>query len=187
MLAGGLAASCRDSAPARAEAARVVDSILPREETLVRFRTGMPHVSSLAGGAPSRDALVRRFVEALARADTAALGSLLLTRAEFAWLYYPTNPQGLPPYNLPPGLMWDMLSLRSAKGLRRALAEYGGRHLGYTGYTCDSGVSRQGQNVVVGPCAVHLGAPGGPATLRLFGLLVEREGRYKFVSYANEL
>jgi hypothetical protein len=185
-LSGGITACGRDAARARVQAAGVVDSIVPQGEALARFRKGLPEVDRLTGGAPSRDALVQRFVTALARGDTATLGDLLLTRAEFAWLYYPTNPQGLPPYSLPPGLMWDMHALQSAKGLRRALADFGGRPLGYAGYACDPDVSRQGQNVVAGPCTIRVGV-GGTDTLRLFGLIVERGGRHKFVSYANKL
>jgi hypothetical protein len=184
---GGVAACAGDGAPARAQAAGVVDTILPREEALARFRAGLPEVTSLSGGAPSRDALIRRFVDALARADTVAFGDLRLTRTEFAWLYYPTNPQGLPPYSLPPGLMWDMLALDSDKGLRRALSEFAARPLSLAGFACDAGVSQQGDNVVAGPCTVRLAVGGDAVAQRLFGLLIERGGVHKFVSYANKL
>jgi hypothetical protein len=113
---------------------------------------------------------------------------MLLTRGEFAWLYYPSNPQGLPPYDLNPDLMWFMLSSGSEKGITRALGELGGRPLGYSGYVCDSLPSRQGSNTVWGPCAVRLHPKGGDtSSQRLFGLIVERDGRYKFVGYANRL
>lgn len=163
-----------------------VDSLIPRAEALRRFRAGIPPVDSLAGGVATRDALVRRYVRALEQRDTVALRRLLLTRSEFAYLYYPTNPQGLPPYDLNPDLMWFMLSTGSEKGLTRALAELGGRQLGYRGYGCDSVPSRQGANTVWGPCLVHLAPTGEDSgSQRLFGLIVERGGRYKFVSYAN--
>jgi hypothetical protein len=165
-----------------------VDSLIPRAEALRRFRPGIPQVDSLSGGATSRDALVRGYIRAIERRDTVVLRRLLLTRDEFGYLYYPTNPQGLPPYDLSPDLMWFMLSTSSAKGLTRALAEVGGQRLGYTGYVCDSMPSRQGANTVWGPCTVQLHPKGRGATIqRLFGLIVERGGRYKFVSYANKL
>ncbi|MDP3909894.1 MAG: hypothetical protein Q8Q14_05850 [Gemmatimonadales bacterium] len=165
----------------------MIDSILPRDVAVARFRTGVPEVTALAGGAPTREALVRQFVEALERRDTAGLRELLLTRAEFAWLYYPTNPQGLPPYDLSPGLLWEMSSLNSAKGLRRALQEFGGTSLGYQGHVCDPQTSRQGANTVTGPCTVRLLHGTSDREVRLFGLIVERGGRHKFVSYANKL
>lgn len=186
-LLSGLAACGAESGSARAAPARVIDSILPRDVAVARFRTGVPEVTALAGGAPTREALVRQFVEALERRDTAGLRELLLTRAEFAWLYYPTNPQGLPPYDLSPGLLWEMSSLNSAKGLRRALQEFGGTSLGYQGHVCDPQTSRQGANTVTGPCTVRLLHGTSDREVRLFGLIVERGGRHKFVSYANKL
>jgi hypothetical protein len=186
-VVGGLSGCTDDRAAARAASAGIVDSILPREEALARFRAGLPAVTALAGGASTRDALVQRFATALERADTAVLHGLLLSKAEFAWLYYPTNPQALPPYDLPPGLMWDLLSLGSGKGLRRALRDFGGRPLAYRGYQCDPEASRQGDNTVSGPCTVTVASGDTTAAVRLFGLLVERAGRFKFVSYANQL
>ena len=137
---------------------------------------------------PSRDSLVRGFVHALETRDSAALGRMLLDRGEFAYLYYPTNPQGLPPYDLNPDLLWFMLTSGSDKGIGRALEKRGGRSMGFAGYSCDSVPSRQGRNVVWGPCVVrHLGASGNSEGERLFGLIIERDGRYKFVSYSNRL
>jgi hypothetical protein len=40
---------------------------------------------------------VTAWVKAMEAADTAALKRLLISRDEFAWLYYPTASQGLPP------------------------------------------------------------------------------------------
>ena len=66
------------------ESGRVVDSILPREEALRRFREGLAPVDSLAGGAGSRDELVAAFVRGIAAADTAAIARMAVSRAEFA-------------------------------------------------------------------------------------------------------
>lgn len=184
-LAGGLAA-CGADARAR-DTGSVVDSIVPREVALVQFRAGLPEVKRLAGGAPSRQALVREFVTALAAGDTAALRALTLSRAEFAWLYYPTTPQGLPPYDLAPGLMWTMLELHGERGLRHALAEYGGRATRFAGHTCDQRTSYEGANTVSGPCVVRFVVAGNTVAQRLFGLIVSRDSRFKFVSLANKL
>lgn len=165
-----------------------VDSVVPRAVALERFRAGLDSVDTLSGGAPSLDALVRRFARALEARDTAALAVMVLTRREFAWLYYPTNPQGRPPYDLSPELMWFMLVENSRKGLAHALEERGGRRLGFAGYSCDPSPSREGANTVWGPCPVRrVQAPGDTTTERLFGLVLERGGRFKFVSYANRL
>lgn len=167
-----------------------VDSIAPREVELARFREGLTESPGgmLAGDAESRDALVRRYVRALERADTAGLEALAITRDEFAFLYYPTNPEAHPPYDLAPGLMWFMLEQNSRKGLLHALEERGGRPLGYVGYRCDATPSQQGANTVWGPCVLRRRQPGGDVIEeRLFALILERDGRFKFVSYANKL
>lgn len=165
-----------------------VDSVVPHDVALARFRTGLDTVDALAGGLPSRDALVRRYVHALQARDTAALVALSLTAQEFAWIYYPTNAQGLPPYDLSPQLMWFLLQENSRKGLLRSLQERGGRSLGFLGYRCDSLPSREGRNTLWGPCTIRrLQAPGDTVEERLFGLILERGGRFKFVGFANKL
>jgi hypothetical protein len=165
-----------------------IDSAAPRDVALRRFQEGSRRVDALAGGERSREALVRAYVRALERRDTTTLARLLLTRDEFAYLYYPTNPQGVPPYDLAPELMWFMSSQGSERGLARAMQERGGSPLGYLGHQCDGTPSREGENLVWGPCLVRRRLPDGRAGAeRLFGLILERGGRYKFVSYANKL
>jgi hypothetical protein len=161
---------------------------VPREVSLARFREGLTAPGRLKGGATSRDDLVRRSIEALERRDTMALVGMTITRAEFAYLYYPTSPEALPPYDLDPGLSWFMLQENGRKGLLRALADRGGRPLGYLGYRCDGTPSQHGGNAVWGPCLVRrVQAPGDTLEERLFGPIVEREGVFKFLSFANKL
>jgi hypothetical protein len=185
----GLAACHREPPDRAATAAPThVDSIVPQAVALARFRAGIDSIDALEGGSSSRDALVRRFVRALERRDTADLRAMALTRQEFAWVYYPTNPQGLPPYDLEPGLMWFMLEENSHKGLAHALEERGGRPHGFAGYACDPQASREGANTVWGPCVLRrVQVPGDTTEERLFGLILERGGEFKFVSYANRL
>lgn len=174
--------------PAATTPAGVVDSFVPREVALERFRAALPRVDTLAHASPSRDALVRRFVAALERGDRATLDSMAVTQAEFAWLYYPTTPQGLPPYDLPPGLLWFTLDGNSRKGIGRALVTFGGRPLGYQGYRCDPEPSREGENLVWGPCTLSVTSPDGARQeVRLLALILERQGRFKVLSYANKL
>ncbi|HWN19892.1 MAG TPA: hypothetical protein VNO19_13340 [Gemmatimonadales bacterium] len=188
-VAAGSAAAC-ERPEMRAEGApvRVVDSILTRDEALRRFRAGLAPVTALEGGRESRDTLVVRFLRALKVQDTLALASMAVTRPEFAYLYYPTTPQGLPPYDVEPGLMWHLLLERSERGVRRSLAAYGGRELRLLGYDCGAEVSREGDNTISGPCVMRVrDEQGKTVSLRLFSQILERSGRYKFLSYANKL
>ena len=186
-----VAGACGSPAPFPAGEVRAtstrIDSAVPRDEALRRFQQGIERADSLSGAARSRGALVRRFVRALEARDTLALRRLVLTRGEFAYLCYPANPQGLPPYELSPDLMWFLLVEGSNRGLAHALEERGGRPLGFVGHSCEAEPSRQGDNTVWGPCLVRRQEAGDTVAERLFGLIVERRGRYKFVSYANNL
>lgn len=169
-------------------AAGAVDSALPRAEAMRRFTAGLgPAPVALTGGERSREALVRRFVRDLERRDTADLRRMDLSRAEFAYLYYPTNVMARPPYDLGPGLMWFQLDGNGGKGLAHLIDERGGRPLGYAGVRCDP-PAREGENRVHPRCRVRrVQAPGDTVDEVLFGGIVERGGRFKFISYANKL
>ncbi len=175
-------------AAARPDTVRtIIDSILPIEEELRRLRSTVgEEPTSLAGGAPSRDALVQRFVTALETADTAAFQDVLLTRAEFAWLYYPHTQFTTPPYELAPGLLWFQIENGTSRGFGRLMERMGGRPAHADGYSCPSEPRTEEPNRVWEECVVHLRPPGGqPRDLRLFGSILERGGVFKFVSYSN--
>jgi hypothetical protein len=184
MLGGG----CGEREVRAAESGRgTVDSAVPIEVALERFRRDLPRPAGLSGGAPSREELVRRFVSALEASDTAALRRLVLQKDEFAWLYYPSTPMARPPYELAPGLLWFQMQGQTEKGASLLLSDRAGAPLGYLGHECAS-PRREGENTVYGHCVTRRIAAGGD-TLgdRLFGLIVERGGIFKFVSYANKL
>ena len=179
---GASAAAPTDSGTTHAP--QHVDSVVPREVAIDRFRQGTREVSTFTGGAPSRDALVKAWVKAIETADTAALTRMLISRDEFAWLYYPTASQGLPPYDLSPSLLWFMIDGQTNKGLRRLLEERAGKPLHVIGYSCDPKSNAEGGNIVWGPCLLkRVQAPGDTIEERLFGLIVERGGMWKFLSY----
>jgi hypothetical protein len=182
-----LVASC-GGAEAKPAIAGVVDSAVSRDSAIVRFQRSLPRVTSFEGGARGRDQLVHEFVVALKKRDTAGLHSLVLDRSEFGWLYYPTNPEGKPPYSLTPQLMWFMLEGHNDQGYRKLLQKRAGKPLHVLGYRCDGELSDQGENTVWGPCVVLRKTEiGDTIAERLFGQIVERGGRYKFLSYANKL
>lgn len=178
-------------APAEVEAdtiRTIVDSIFPIQEELRRFRDalGGEAPTGLSGGASSRDALVDRFVTALEAADTATFQDLLLTRAEFAWLYYPHTRFTAPPYELAPGLLWFQMENGTSRGFHRMMLRMGGRPAHVAGYACPQEPLVEGPNRVWEECVLHLAPPGGEARdFRLFGSILERDGIFKFVSYTN--
>jgi hypothetical protein len=171
----------------RAQPGYIVDSILPMEEHLRRFRVGLNEAPTVLGGtARSKEQLVRLFVRALERSDTAGLVRLSVTRAEFAYLVFPESPISAPPYAQAPDLVWMRLATASATGLERLLARLGGSPLGYKSLSCAELPIAEGANRIWKDCTVRFAQSGAAArTLELFTGIIEREGRFKILSFAN--
>lgn len=194
MAAAVLTAACAPGAPeapAQLEADTVrtiVDSIFPIEEEIRRFRStleGDPP-TALSGGAASRDGLVERFVTALEAADTAAFRDMLMTRGEFAYLYYPHTKFTAPPYELSPALLWFQMENGTSRGFNRMMQRMGGRPAHAQGYLCPDEALVEGPNRIWEGCVVLLRPPDGEALdFRLFGSILEHGGTFKFVSYTN--
>jgi len=182
-----LAVSTAAGAPAQQAApASTVDSILPISVMIERFQAEAgARLSALpAGRATSRDALIRRFVRAIEDSNAVALHRLRLDTREYAWLYAPTSRMTQPPYRQPPQLGWMLVEQNGSKGAARVLRRFGGRPLGLRGYAC-SPPRQEGENTVWDECTLHIAARQRP--IRLFGSILERRGRFKFISIANDL
>ena len=164
----------------------VVDSALPIAEHLRRFRVGVDSTDRLRGGSPTPQALAKRFLDAAARGDTIDLARMVLTRSEFAWLYYPSHMYHDPPYELDPGTLWMLVQGNSDKGFVRALRHYGGQRLEYRELRCTRSANVKPPLEESERCALEFTANGQPESRRMFGSIVGYGGRYKFVSYANE-
>jgi hypothetical protein len=161
----------------------VVDSILPPDEALRRFRDGLSQPVHL-DGPPNRDQLVRRFFSVLRRRDRAALEALAIDRAEFAYLVYPELRTSRPPYRQLPDVTWLMLRANSdggrAKLLQRAL------ELDPISYRCARPAETEGQLRVWNGCLVRARYGGRVRHLRLFGAIIERNGRFKFAGFDTD-
>ena len=181
-VAGGR--SPRADSPA---AGMKIDSILPPGEALRRFQTELTPVTELGDAPRSRDALVSKFIEALERADTAVLEELVLSKAEYGFLYFPTSVYSRKPYELPPDIAWLLNEQNGQKGATRLLRRMGGHALHFGGYACGSSV-RERENVFWRDCQVKYVDPASSSqvTRKLFGTIMERGGRFKFLSYAND-
>ncbi|CAN5768166.1 hypothetical protein BH23GEM11_BH23GEM11_05600 [soil metagenome] len=186
--AGDAAADTGSVATAEARAPVHVDSIFPAEEEIRRFRVGMSPVSALAGGENSKEALVDALLRRLEAADTTGVSELAMTRTEFAYLYYPYTMYTHPPYELSPALVWFQLQNRSSRGLGRLLRDYAGKPLYDTGLKCPDEGEPFGAGRIWNGCAVLGVVPTGESVEeQLFGSILELDGRFKLVSFTNEL
>lgn len=167
---------------------RIVDSIFPIEEEIRRFREVLgPEPVGLSGGARSLDALVARFETAVVSVDTAAFADMVMSLDEFGWLYYPHSMFTKPPYELAPGLVWFQIQNGSSRGLGRLLDRTAGRPLQVLGQRCAPEPVLEGPNRIWNDCVLLLDPPDeAPEWTALFGGILERDGIYKFVSYAND-
>ena len=165
------------------------DSILPMQTMIARFQADLPVVDSLGSDAPrSIDELVTRFVEAVEDSSTVTLAALTLSRAEFAYLYFPTSIHARPPYAQPPSVNWLLLEQNSLKGRYRLLRRFGGTHLHVTTHHCAGTPLVQGANRIHETCVLRIrGEDGRTEDVRLFGSIVERDGRFKLLSLSNRL
>jgi hypothetical protein len=173
----------------RASPGYVIDSILPVEETIRRFRAavGGEPVTEFAGASRSRETLVRRFMKALTAGDSADLRAMALNAREFADLVYPESPYTHPPYRQSPALVWNQIQNPSASGFTRLVRRLGNQPLRYVNHKCDVDPDRQGSNLIWTNCFVRLRSPNEPAAShRLFGSIIERDGNFKIVSYRNQ-
>jgi len=174
----------------RATPGYVIDSLLPPEEEARRFRAAYPGESATAfvGGEGSREALVRRFIRSLAAADTNDLRRMVVKGREFVDIYYPGSPYASGPYHQPVGFAWRMIQDPSVAGFTKLIRRLGGQPLAFVRERCEPKVLHEGQVERYTGCIVGIvDEQGDSVTKRLFGSIVEYGGRYKFLSYNNDL
>lgn len=167
----------------------VIDSARPIPEEIRRFaaRIGGEPVASFAHASASADALIRRVVRDVTAADSTDLASAAITPREFIDLVYPSSPYTHPPYQQPPDLVWMQIANPSAAGYRRLLARRGGQVFSYVAHACARKPERQGSNTLIADCVITVRDPSNAQIKqRWFGSIIERDGRFKILSYSNQ-
>jgi hypothetical protein len=140
--------------------------------------TGLDHA------APSAEALARDVLQALERRDAVRLRSLALTEAEFGRIVWPELPAARPERNLPLAYVWGDLQGKSNAGLRRVMAASGGRGYALTGVQFLGGTTQYRSYLVHRQARLLVrDERGHEQTVRLFGSVLERRGRFKVFSY----
>ena len=136
--------------------------------------------SRLAGGAGSIRELGARYLEALARRDTAGMHALRVTEAEHNEVLWPEFPaSGL---NMPVEVAWQNVERASWRKGARIAARFGGVSHKLRGVHCRKGVTQYASFRVHGDCWVTMRPPDGPPfEAKLFGSIVEMDGRYKII------
>lgn len=156
------------------------------DSALTLFRVGLAPVAELESAQASIESTVRRFTRMVEQRDTAAMRALVMTRREFAYLYYPTSPFTRKPTLQEPGLVWFLHINNSQKGATRLLDRFGGKPLRVAGNVC-KGPRIEGANRLWDDCVQRIVQGNDTTVIRLFGGIYERAGRFKIFSYSNDL
>lgn len=199
LLASGTALGCTaadspeaspssSKSPPATDSSRRRDSVFSMDTLLRRFQAGMPRPDSLGGTASSPAALTRRYLDAVRRFDTTVLRDMHITRAEYAYLYFPQSKMMKPPYELPPDAAWLLHTAESNKGIAAVMRRLGGHTLELESVRCPGESLRAGPYIVWRDCLVRYRERGAaPVERPLFAAIIERDGRFKFFSYATSL
>jgi hypothetical protein len=188
LLACLVAAACRRDMKRESSADSAATGAPSMDSLLRQFQAGIPRPDSLNDTSPSTEGLTRRYLDAVARSDTLALRGMHISRAEYAYLYFPSSGMMKPPYELPPDVAWLLLRAESNKGIGSVIRRFGGRPLTFETVRCPGEPLREGRTTVWRDCVVRFRAGGGSVQERpLFAAIIEQDGRFKFFSYATPL
>jgi hypothetical protein len=167
----------------------VVDSIFPVEEEVRRFKAtiGGAPLMAFQRASESRDALVRRIVRDVAKGDTTDLAATAITPREFIDLVYPSSPFTRPPYTESPAIVWMQIANPSNSGFLRLTRRLGGQPFEYESHRCAERPERQGKNTLWVGCTIRVLIPQHETiTQTWFGTIIERDGRFKVMSFRNQ-
>lgn len=174
---------------AHAQPAPAPDSVPTIDEQIRRFKAGLVGSAPTAftGGATSRDALVAMLISAVEANDRAKADSMAMNVWEFIELYYPHTPFVRPPYELDPQHVWLLARADNDKGFRRLFDRYGADQLHFESYSCSADPEQQERNRIWSKCVVRWNpSRGAPREMEIFAAIIERDGHFKFLSYAND-
>ncbi|MGH9463124.1 MAG: hypothetical protein ACRD1X_18085 [Vicinamibacteria bacterium] len=139
---------------------------------------------SLENTFDSPEAVSRAVLSALEASDYEALRSYALNEEEFRRVVWPELPASRPGRNVPLSYAWGDLDQKSTNRLRGLVASRGGQpyelsQVGFEGETTRYETFKVHRDSIL----VIQSERGGVATLKLFGSMIERDGRYKLFSY----
>jgi hypothetical protein len=138
----------------------------------------------LSNARESPEAVAAAVVAGLAARDAPGLRALALTEAEFRDIVWPRLPASRPERNLPWDYVWNDLRAKSDAHLGELVTRWEDRGEDVVAVTF------RGESTDYGPFRVHRESvvslrarDGDPRSTRLFGSVIEMQGRFKVFSY----
>jgi hypothetical protein len=139
---------------------------------------------SLENTFESPEEVSRAVLAALEAGDYETLRSYALSEEEFRRVVWPELPASRPGRNVPLSYAWGDLDHKSTNRLRGLIARRGGQRyelsqVGFEGETTRYDTFKVHRDSIL----VIRSEKAGVATVKLFGSMIERDGRYKLFSY----
>lgn len=148
--------------------------------------TTKPGTRVLEHAQASPEELSRAFLRALAGRDLAAIQSLRLTKEEFCRYVFPELPSSKVP-NLTCDFAWDQATLRSLGGLDKMYTRHQGRKYQLVSVRFEKGTERYtSYRVYKETHLIVRDETGAQAEIRLFGSMLEIDGKYKLFSFVSD-
>jgi len=142
-----------------------------------------PGPRTLANAQVSAEALSRNFLKALASKDMESIKALRLTKDEFCQYVFPELPSSKMP-NVTCDFVWQQATLKSLSGLSEMYPEHQGKKYQFVALRFEKGTDSYPTYKV--HKETHLmvkDETGKQQELRLFGSILEMDGRYKLISF----
>lgn len=141
----------------------------------------------LARSYGSASELARAVLDAVERRDAATLQGLAVTEQEFRDHVWPELPAARPERNLPFSYVWSDLRQKSGNALAGTLSAYGGRHYDLVAARFTGETTQYRTYVVHRKSELTVkDAAGAEWQLRLYGSVIEKNGRLKVFSYVGD-
>ncbi len=138
-------------------------------------------------GAPSREALIDQFLDALARNDKAALYRLHVTKDEYLLIIVPGSvPLGKPPlqtFEQNNEFFWGLLDSKSRFFSDVLLKDFGGKRYEKERIEFSRPAQEHPWYTAHGELRLHLMSPEGKAIVLRSGWIAESYGRWKFIGF----
>ncbi len=125
-------------------------------------------------------------VDALNNRDIEKLNRLRVQREEYLDWIWPAFPASQPPSNFPGDFAWSNLNKKCNIGMKKWIARYGGQNLKFIAIRFDRPTETyEGFQLLRGTVLMLKNAAGEKGELKILGSVVEKDNRYKLLSYED--
>jgi hypothetical protein len=144
----------------------------------------------LRDGAPSADALISRFLDALERRDAAALRALRVSEREYLDVILPGSVEKDQPRRRWPEdvsrYFWSEIDSKSLYSEEALLQSWGGKHWTLKGLEYERGTKQYAAYTAHRQLRLTLAGEDGQEVVLATGSIAELGGQFKFLSYKRD-